>query len=503
MANFATAVVTDAGRQLINQAIAAGGQVTIINAQVGSSYPAPGENPRSFTALKAFVMDAQATSANAEVFYQSTVRIRISSASAPDQFQLNEIGVFAQIGTNPPVLFAYTSADGTGDTVTPDPGPSPVVYDYAVLIEYEGDAPVNTTITLTTEVDLHAVTHRGTGIDPIAVADSTGSGALAQTPGDATKVALGTSPQSWGPIPLHAPTHLDNGTDPIPVATVSRTGAMAKLSGKQSDCFAGDGSWQSRFLPAGVMVEFPGVNVPTGWMWADGSLQLIVTYPNLYAALGTKWGGDGITTFGLPDTRGRTGVGAGQGTGLTARTVGQAGGEETHIQTPAEMPAHTHGVNDPPHVHAISEGAGHTHPVSDPPHNHGHTENPHKHDVTDPTHAHHNTIKAQYGFAPGTVIGGTPSNVVNQVNPGVGGTDNSTVGQEWPADFSATNIGIAPASTGVANQPSATGVKVLAATTGIQVQAHATGISIQSAGGTAPGSNVMQPYYVATKIIKT
>ena len=56
-------------------------------------------------------------------------------------------------------------------------------------------------------------------------------------------------------------------------------------------------------------------------------------------------------TFVLPDLRGRTPIGIGTGTGLTARTLGSAGGAETHTLTVSEMPAHAHGVNDPGHSH--------------------------------------------------------------------------------------------------------------------------------------------------------
>jgi len=58
-------------------------------------------------------------------------------------------------------------------------------------------------------------------------------------------------------------------------------------------------------------------------------------------------------TFALPDLRGRTPIGIGTGTGLTARTLGAAGGAETHTLTPAQMPSHAHGVNDPGHAHAV------------------------------------------------------------------------------------------------------------------------------------------------------
>jgi len=70
-----------------------------------------------------------------------------------------------------------------------------------------------------------------------------------------------------------------------------------------------------------------------------------------------------VATFTVPDLRGRTPVGIGTGTGLTARTLGGAGGAETHVLTAAQMPAHAHGVSDPGHGHGVSD-PGHSHSLS-------------------------------------------------------------------------------------------------------------------------------------------
>jgi len=68
---------------------------------------------------------------------------------------------------------------------------------------------------------------------------------------------------------------------------------------------------------------------PEGWADCDGRLLQIAQYQALYALLGTTYGGDGRTTFGLPDLRGRVPINVGQGPGLTPRTQGQMGGQET------------------------------------------------------------------------------------------------------------------------------------------------------------------------------
>ncbi|HXJ22501.1 MAG TPA: tail fiber protein, partial [Polyangia bacterium] len=115
-------------------------------------------------------------------------------------------------------------------------------------------------------------------------------------------------------------------------------------------------------LPSGSIVPYGGPSganadagtaaVPAGWLLCDGSAVSRTTYASLFAAIGINFGGgDGITTFNLPDLRGRTIIGAGHGTGLTARTLGQTVGEETHTLSTSEMPAHSHTLTDPGHTH--------------------------------------------------------------------------------------------------------------------------------------------------------
>lgn len=81
---------------------------------------------------------------------------------------------------------------------------------------------------------------------------------------------------------------------------------------------------------------------PNGWQVCDGSLLPIAEYDALFALIGTTYGGDGQTTFGVPDLRGRVPVHQGQGPGLSNYVIGQRGGTETVTVQPAEMPTHTH-----------------------------------------------------------------------------------------------------------------------------------------------------------------
>ena len=111
--------------------------------------------------------------------------------------------------------------------------------------------------------------------------------------------------------------------------------------------------------PSGAVVSFAGTTAPAGWLICDGSLVSRATYPALFAAIGVTFGaGDGNTTFALPDLRGRTVLGVGQGAGLTARTLGDTFGAETHTLTINEMPSHNHGVTDPGHAHSSGTAGG-------------------------------------------------------------------------------------------------------------------------------------------------
>jgi microcystin-dependent protein len=90
----------------------------------------------------------------------------------------------------------------------------------------------------------------------------------------------------------------------------------------------------------GQLMLFPFNFPPRGWALCQGQLLPISQYQALFSLLGTTCGGDGRTTFGLPDLRGRTPVSVGNGINL-----GQIGGEEMHRLITNEVPSHTHTIN--------------------------------------------------------------------------------------------------------------------------------------------------------------
>lgn len=116
----------------------------------------------------------------------------------------------------------------------------------------------------------------------------------------------------------------------------------------------------------GVMFTADDV-APPGWLLCNGAAVSRTTYAALFALLGTIYGaGDGASTFNLPDLRGRAVIGAGQGVGLTNRSLGDLPGAETHTLTVAQMPSHAHGTattSTDSHDHGDTDSAGsHTHP---------------------------------------------------------------------------------------------------------------------------------------------
>jgi microcystin-dependent protein len=87
---------------------------------------------------------------------------------------------------------------------------------------------------------------------------------------------------------------------------------------------------------------FAGNFAPADWAFCDGSLMDIGTYDTLFTLIGTTYGGDGQSTFALPDLRGRLPVH--QGTGLSTYSIGQMAGQETVTLQTTQLPVHTHSV---------------------------------------------------------------------------------------------------------------------------------------------------------------
>jgi microcystin-dependent protein len=90
-------------------------------------------------------------------------------------------------------------------------------------------------------------------------------------------------------------------------------------------------------------IKLVGFNfTPVGYAYCHGQLLSIAQNPVLFSLIGTIYGGDGQTTFALPDLRGRVPIHQGNGPGLTPRTIGERSGEEYHTLISTEIPQHSH-----------------------------------------------------------------------------------------------------------------------------------------------------------------
>ena len=89
---------------------------------------------------------------------------------------------------------------------------------------------------------------------------------------------------------------------------------------------------------------FAGTFAPNGWLFCDGSLQPISQYDTLFNLIGTTYGGDGQSTFGLPDLRGRVPVHQGNLAGGSSYQIGQKAGAETVTLSWQQIAAHSHPV---------------------------------------------------------------------------------------------------------------------------------------------------------------
>lgn len=112
----------------------------------------------------------------------------------------------------------------------------------------------------------------------------------------------------------------------------------------------------------GTVLPFAGTDAPDGWLLCFGQAVSRATYANLFSKIGTTFGsGDGTSTFNLPDLRGRVSAGkddmggtaasrltnSGTGNpGINGASLGATGGADRHTMTEAQMPAHTHPVNN-------------------------------------------------------------------------------------------------------------------------------------------------------------
>lgn len=234
-------------------------------------------------------------------------------------------------------------------------------------------------------------------------------------------------------------------------------------------------------VPVGTVMAFAGSTAPEGWLMCDGSAVVRTTYANLWAVLGTTYGsGDGSTTFNLPDALGRSIVGAGSGSGLTARTLSTKSGSEAVTIGTSNLPPHTHGLNN--HTHTLG---GHTHTTSVNPPNTGSGDenNSHYHGANSGYHEHSYKIAA-------TATAGTNRNILTSTGSGAftGGINYAYAGStDWQSinHTHNTDVGAFDATSG-----------------GPSTDSGGASGDTTNGGFANSGLSVMQPFLVLNYIIK-
>ena len=109
----------------------------------------------------------------------------------------------------------------------------------------------------------------------------------------------------------------------------------------------------------GEVRMFGGSFAPRSWQTCQGQILPIAQYTALFTLIGTTYGGDGQTTFGLPDLRGRVAIHTGQGAGLSSYVLGQMDGTESVTLTATEVGNHTHSITGSAGI-LVSSQDGHT-----------------------------------------------------------------------------------------------------------------------------------------------
>jgi microcystin-dependent protein len=226
-------------------------------------------------------------------------------------------------------------------------------------------------------------------------------------------------------------------------------------------------------MPVGSSCDFWGTTAPTNWLFCDGTVYQISTYPKLGALLGNRFGGDGTTTFAVPNVGGAATIGAN-----ATYALGATGGEATVTLDQSMIPAHAHVITDQVHTHGLTADS-HTHSLAADSHNH--SQSPHAHGGSQDAHNH--------------TIGGTLPSPGSGAASGYGavvgtGTTSSAQPNVYVA---AANANINAAASGVVLNYAASGVVLAASATGI------TGTG--SVGGGLPHDN-MPPYIACNKIIR-
>ena len=248
---------------------------------------------------------------------------------------------------------AYTSAISTGGTnvyaATPSPSLLSLTANSRLRLSWNATSSGASTLNVSGlgAISVKQYNSAGSKINPTIVA-----GVLQDIEYD------GTNWMILDPLAGTAAAFTSGSIDNVAIgATTATTGAFTSLSASSAS-FTTPLPAASGGSPTGSVTMYPVATPPTGWLLANGASVSTTTYATLFAIVGYTFGGS-AGSFNLPDYRDRMPVGAG-----TTYTVAATGGAATTTIGTTNLPAHSHGVNDPGHLHPAASV------VSDPGHFH-------------------------------------------------------------------------------------------------------------------------------------
>jgi len=293
-------------------------------------------------------------------------------------------------------------------------------------------------------------------------------------------------------------------------------------------------------VPVGAVMDWPwaAATAPANTVIPFGQTISRAAYPALHALAqgsGYPYGnGDGSTTFGVPDYRGRVGIGKDDmgGTaanritvgvsGINGASLGAIGGAEGVTITTGMMPAHNHAITDNGHIHGVTDGqhthglnpGSHSHSITDVQHNHGVNNPSHNHTLHDPTHGH-GLSQGAHGHNIGRSHSqdGTDNYIAaatGQRDDSYNGVDGNTIpisvnggGTGVYIDAVATAVSLNNAYSGIGgtNAQGASGITANNATSNVSVNNGTTGVTVNNAGGGAAHANV-QPAVIVNKLLR-
>jgi microcystin-dependent protein len=259
------------------------------------------------------------------------------------------------------------------------------------------------------------------------------------------------------------------------------TGGTVNATALQQGGVAAVLTTDTRLNPVGVTLPYAGSSAPTGYLLCDGASVSRTTYSALFGILGTTYGSVDGSTFNIPNLKGKIPVGR-DSAQAEFDTLGETGGEKTHVLTTSEIPSHSHTT---PALSGSFTSGGQSVP-------HTHT--------TDIAHGHGNTFAATQNShahsVPGVPTGYTSQRVLNSA--GAGGASVTSSGSV-NTDSLAPLIAITGGVTALGSTPTGSG-------NGSVDHNHTTTVSFAAGtsgtAGTDGAHNNLQPYIVLNYIIK-